>query len=115
LIGLIAIVDRFVRDAISVAAFLNCGVIEAAGFGQLMIERGNLRAGRVEPVFEVLFDYNPVSHCESRLIRDAALVRLVTVLVALLRAVSILLQVAEFQKGIVLREALRTMRNSPAS
>jgi hypothetical protein len=43
------------------------------------------------------------------------LVRLVMVLVALLLAVFILLQVAEFQKGIVLRESLRTMRNSPAS
>jgi hypothetical protein len=33
LIRLIAIVDRFVRDAISVTAFLNGGIVEAAGFG----------------------------------------------------------------------------------
>src|SRR5882672_11433843 len=100
LIGLIVIVDRVVRDAISVAALLNGGVVEAAGFSQLAIKRGNLRAGRVESVFEVLFDYNLISHCGSRRFRDAALVRLVIVLPALLRAVSILLQVAEFKKGI---------------
>src|SRR5262249_22732690 len=79
LIGLIAIVDRFVRDAIGVAALLNGGVVEAAGFGQLAIQRDNLSVGRIEPVFEVLLDYNPVSHCGSRLYRDAVLVRLVTV------------------------------------
>jgi hypothetical protein len=38
-----------------------------------------LSGGRIEPVFEVLLDYNLVSHCGSRLYRDAALVRLVTV------------------------------------
>jgi hypothetical protein len=38
LIGLISIVDRFVRDAIGVAALLNGGVVEAAGFGQLTIK-----------------------------------------------------------------------------
>src|SRR5262245_35683916 len=92
LIGLIAIVDRCVRDAISIATLLNCGVVEATGFGQLAIQRENLSGGRVEPVFEVLLDYNQVSHCGSRLCRDAALVRLVTVLVALFRAVSIVLQ-----------------------
>src|SRR5262249_30868852 len=92
LIGLIAIVDRFVRDAVSVAALLNGGVVEAAGFGQLAIQRDNLSVGGIEPVFEVLLDYNQVSHCGSRLYRDAALVRLVTVLVALFRAVSIVLQ-----------------------
>jgi hypothetical protein len=98
---------------IGVAAFLNCGIVEAASFGKFIIERDNLRAGRVEPVSEILFYYNLISHCESRLIRDAALVRLVTVLVARLRAVFILLHVAEFRKGIVLREALRTMRAFP--
>src|SRR5262245_10718703 len=79
LIGLIAIVDRVVRDAISVATLLNCSVVEAAGFGQLAIQRDNLSGGRIESVFEVLLDYNPVSHCGSRLYRDAALVRLVAV------------------------------------
>jgi len=79
LIGLIAIVDRFIRDAIGVATLLNSGVVEAAGFGQLAINRDNLSGVRIEPLFEVLLEYNPVSHCGSRLNRDAALVRLVTV------------------------------------
>src|SRR5262245_12665272 len=79
LIGLIAIVDRFVRDAIGVATLLNGGVVEAAGFGQLAIQRDNLSVGRIESVFEVLLDYNLVSHCGSPLYREAALVRLVTV------------------------------------
>jgi hypothetical protein len=103
LIGLIAIVDRFVGDAIRVAALLKGGVIEAAGFGKLTIKRVNLHASRIEPVFEVLLYYNLISHCESRRFRDAALVRLVIVLPALLRAVSILLLVAELKKGIALR------------
>jgi hypothetical protein len=51
-----------------------------------------LSIGRIEPVFEVLLDYNPVSHCGSRVNRDAALVRLVAMLVTLFRAVSIVLQ-----------------------
>jgi hypothetical protein len=79
LIGLIAIVDRFVRDAIGVATLLNGGVVEAAGFGQLAIHRDNLSGGGIEPIFEVLLDNNPVSHCGLRIYRDAALVRLVTV------------------------------------
>jgi hypothetical protein len=115
LIGLIVVDNRVVEDAIGVATFLNGGVVEAAGFSKLMIKRGDLCAGRIEPVFEVLFYYNLISHCGSRLIREAALVRLVTVLVALFRTVSILFQVAELKKGIVLCEALRTMRSSPAS
>ncbi len=68
-----------VRDAIGVATLLNGGVVEAAGFGKLVIKSDNLSAGRIKPVFKVLFDYNPVSHCGSGLDRDAALVRLVTV------------------------------------
>src|SRR5262249_1167260 len=59
---------------------LNGGIVEAAGFGQLAIHRDNLCGGRIEPEFEVLLDYNLVSHCGSRLYRDAALVRLITVL-----------------------------------
>src|SRR5882672_1972951 len=64
LVGLIAIVDRLVRDAISVASLLNGGVVEAAGFGKLMSERVALRLCRVEPVFEVL------SHLSALLILD---------------------------------------------
>ena len=45
----------------------------------LTIHRDNLSGGRIGPEFEVLLDYNLVSHCWSRLYRDAALVRLVTV------------------------------------
>jgi hypothetical protein len=54
LISLIAIAQGFTGDAIGIAALLKGGIVEAAGFGQLAIERGNLRAGRVEPIFEIL-------------------------------------------------------------
>src|SRR5262249_24378067 len=79
LIGLIAIVDRYMRDAISVATLLNGGVVEAAGFGQLAIQRGNLSGGQVERVFENLLDYNLVRHFRAYFCPDAALFRLVTV------------------------------------
>jgi hypothetical protein len=34
----------------------------------LGIERNCLDSARIEPVFEILFDYNLGIHCESRLI-----------------------------------------------
>ncbi len=46
---------------LTVAALLNGSVVEAAGFGQRAIQRGNLSGVRVEPVSEVLLDYNPNS------------------------------------------------------
>jgi hypothetical protein len=54
LIGLIAVVDRFVRDAISIAALLNGGIVEATGLGKLKAKRVALRLCRVESVFEIL-------------------------------------------------------------
>ena len=54
LIGLIAIAEGFTGGAVGIAALLKGGVVEAAGFGQLAVERDGLRDGRVEPVFEIL-------------------------------------------------------------
>jgi hypothetical protein len=54
LIGLIAIAEGFTGDTVGVAALFKGGVVEMAVFGQLAVQRDNLRASRVEPVFEIL-------------------------------------------------------------
>src|SRR6266511_1291832 len=68
LIGLIAIIQRFTGHTISIAPLLQGCIVTAAGFGQLGIERNRLGGARIEPVFEILFDYKLGIHCGSRLI-----------------------------------------------
>src|SRR5262245_40017154 len=68
LIGLIAIIQRFTGHTISIAPLLQGCIVKAAGFGQLGIERNRLGSARIEPVFEILFDYKLGIHCGSSLI-----------------------------------------------
>src|SRR5262249_60839951 len=55
LIGLIAIAEGFTGDVPGVAAFLKGGIVEAASFGRLAIERDNLSGGLEGAVFLGVF------------------------------------------------------------
>jgi hypothetical protein len=75
LIGLIVVVDRNVRNAVGIAAFVKRGIVEAASFGQLAVKRHDLSVAWVESIFEILSQLSTLLICDvllDRRLRDVA-------------------------------------------